>query len=85
MQLDYKVNEAGYASALFMRISQEKRQRIVSTAVREFAALGFASANVNRIAEQARDEGIADLRTSGLRKVRAGVTSLAEIDRITRD
>lgn len=53
MQLDYKVNEAGYASALFMRISQEKRQRIVSTAVREFAALGFASANVNRIAREA--------------------------------
>ena len=53
MQLDCKVNEAGYASALFMRISQEKRQRIVSSAVREFAALGFASANVNRIAQEA--------------------------------
>ncbi len=42
-------------------------------------------ANVSRIAEQARAEGITDLRTSGLRKVRAGITSLAEIDRITRE
>jgi type IV pilus assembly protein PilB len=41
--------------------------------------------NVSRIAEQARSEGVADLRASGLRKVKAGITSLAEIDRITRD
>ena len=41
--------------------------------------------NVTRIAEQARSDGVADLRASGLRKVKAGVTSLAEIDRITRD
>jgi len=41
--------------------------------------------NVARIAEQARSDGVADLRASGLRKVKAGITSLAEIDRITRD
>ncbi len=41
--------------------------------------------NVTRIAEQARSDGVADLRASGLRKVKAGITSLAEIDRITRD
>ena len=41
--------------------------------------------NVSRIAEQARSDGVADLRASGLRKVKAGITSLAEIDRITRD
>jgi type IV pilus assembly protein PilB len=41
--------------------------------------------NVMRIAEQARSDGIADLRESGLKKVKAGVTSLAEIDRVTRD
>jgi type IV pilus assembly protein PilB len=40
---------------------------------------------VNRIVEQAAAEGIADLRTAGLRKVRAGITSLAEIDRVTRE
>lgn len=42
-------------------------------------------AHVVRIAEQAKREGIADLRASGLRKVKAGVTSLAEVDRITRE
>jgi type IV pilus assembly protein PilB len=42
-------------------------------------------ANVTRIAEQAALEGINDLRASGLKKVKAGVTSLAEVDRITRE
>ena len=42
-------------------------------------------ANVTRIAEQARLEGIDDLRASGLKKVKSGVTSLAEVDRITRE
>jgi type IV pilus assembly protein PilB len=42
-------------------------------------------ASVMRIAEQAKAEGIADLRSSGLAKVRAGITSLAEIDRVTRE
>ncbi len=34
---------------------------------------------------QAKAEGVADLRESGLRKVAAGVTSLEEIDRVTKD
>ena len=41
--------------------------------------------NVTRIAEQAVAEGVPDLRASGLQKVRMGVTSLAEIDRVTRE
>ncbi len=41
--------------------------------------------NAMQLADQARVEGIADLRTSGLRKVKQGVTSLAEINRVTRD
>jgi type IV pilus assembly protein PilB len=41
--------------------------------------------NVVRIAEQAKAEGISDLRESGLKKAKAGITSLAEIDRVTRD
>jgi type IV pilus assembly protein PilB len=41
--------------------------------------------NVIRIAEQARTDGIADLRESGLKKAKAGTTSLAEIDRVTRE
>lgn len=42
-------------------------------------------ANVTRIVQQAALEGVDDLRTSGLKKVKAGVTSLAEVDRITRE
>jgi len=38
-----------------------------------------------QLAEQAKREGIADLRTSGLRKVKQGITSLAELNRVTRD
>jgi type IV pilus assembly protein PilB len=41
--------------------------------------------SVLKIAEQASAEGIANLRESGLRKIKAGITSLAEIDRVTRD
>ncbi|HYW92843.1 MAG TPA: type IV-A pilus assembly ATPase PilB [Gammaproteobacteria bacterium] len=39
--------------------------------------------NSLQIAEQAKKEGVADLRTSGLRKVRAGITSLEELHRVT--
>jgi type IV pilus assembly protein PilB len=38
-----------------------------------------------RIAEQARQEGIADLRESARRKVAAGSTDLIEINRVTKD
>ncbi|CAL1239167.1 type IV-A pilus assembly ATPase PilB [Candidatus Methylocalor cossyra] len=41
--------------------------------------------NAVRISEQAKAEGVSDLRESGLKKVKAGITSLAEIDRVTRD
>jgi type IV pilus assembly protein PilB len=39
--------------------------------------------NAMHIAEQANKEGVADLRQSGLRKVKDGVTSLEEINRVT--
>ena len=39
--------------------------------------------NSIQIADQARLEGFPDLRTSGLKKVKDGVTSLAEINRVT--
>ncbi len=39
--------------------------------------------NALEIADQAKKEGIADLRESGLAKVKAGVTSLEEINRVT--
>ena len=41
--------------------------------------------NAMQLADQAQREGIADLRQSGLRKVKAGVTSLEELNRVTKD
>jgi type IV pilus assembly protein PilB len=41
--------------------------------------------NALQLAEQARKEGISDLRQSGLRKVKSGITSLEEINRVTID
>ncbi len=38
-----------------------------------------------QLADQARSEGISDLRQSGLRKVKAGITSLEELNRVTKD
>jgi len=41
--------------------------------------------NAIDIADQARKEGIPDLRQSGLKKVKDGLTSLEEINRVTKD
>ena len=41
--------------------------------------------NAIQLAEQARLEGILDLRQSGLRKVKSGITSLEEINRVTKE
>jgi type IV pilus assembly protein PilB len=41
--------------------------------------------NAIRIAEQARQEGILDLRQSALKKVAMGITDLIEINRVTKD
>jgi len=41
--------------------------------------------NAMQLADQASKEGVADLRTSGLKKVQHGVTSLEEINRVTKD
>jgi type IV pilus assembly protein PilB len=41
--------------------------------------------NALQLGDQARKEGVADLRESGLKKVRDGVTSLEEINRVTKD
>ncbi|MEJ2061343.1 MAG: type IV-A pilus assembly ATPase PilB [Gammaproteobacteria bacterium] len=42
-------------------------------------------ANSLQLAAQAKRENIPDLRSSGLKKVKDGVTSLAEINRVTKD
>jgi type IV pilus assembly protein PilB len=39
--------------------------------------------NAMQIADQAAKEGVIDLRRAGLNKVKEGVTSLVEINRVT--
>ncbi len=41
--------------------------------------------NAIQLADQAKSEGIADLRESGLKKASQGITSLEEINRVTKD
>jgi len=45
----------------------------------------MAGGNAMQIAEQAKKEGVADLRESGLKKARQGITSLEEINRVTNE
>ena len=41
--------------------------------------------NSMQLQQQAHAEGVADLRESGLKKVAAGITSLEEVDRVTKE
>jgi type IV pilus assembly protein PilB len=54
----------------------------LSDTMRELILTG---GNALQLGEQARIEGINDLRASGLNKVRSGITSLEEIDRVTKE
>ena len=56
-----------------MPISEQMRGRILE------------GCNAMQLAEQAASEGVNDLRRSGLLKVMQGVTSIEEIDRVTRE
>ncbi len=51
----------------------------------EMSRLIMRGANAKEISDQARREGIRTLRHSGLLKVKAGVTSLEEIEAVTND
>ncbi len=51
----------------------------------ETGRLIMEGGNAIQLAQQAKREGIFDLRASGLRKVKAGITSLDEINRVTKD
>ena len=51
----------------------------------EMEVMIMNGANSLDIAEQAKKENINDLRQSALNKVREGVTSLAELERVTKD
>ncbi|TVQ47058.1 MAG: type IV-A pilus assembly ATPase PilB, partial [Gammaproteobacteria bacterium] len=49
----------------------------------EIGRIIMAGGNAMQIADQARADGIMDLRQAGLKKVRDGLTSLEEINRVT--
>ena len=51
----------------------------------EIGRLIMAGGNSIQIADQAKSEGVADLRRAGLNKVVAGLTSLEEVNRVTKD
>ncbi|MGD8875624.1 MAG: type IV-A pilus assembly ATPase PilB [Gammaproteobacteria bacterium] len=51
----------------------------------EMGRLIMEGGNSMQLEEQARREGVADLRESGLKKVAAGLISLEEVDRVTKD
>lgn len=51
----------------------------------EMGRLIMSGGNSLQLAEQAAREGIDDLRRSGLKKVKAGITSLEEVNRVTKD
>lgn len=52
---------------------------------KELQQLIMESGNSIEISAQMRKDGFNDLRTSGLQKVMQGVTSLAEVNRVTKD
>jgi type IV pilus assembly protein PilB len=51
----------------------------------EIQKIVLEGGNALQIAEAARRDGVNDLRQSALRKVASGITSLAEINRVTKD
>jgi len=51
----------------------------------EMGTLIMENGNAIQLAEQAKKEGYPDLRLSGLEKVRAGILSLEELNRVTKD
>ena len=51
----------------------------------EIQRIVLAGGNVQQIGQAALDSGVRDLRRSALDKVKQGITSLAEINRVTKD
>ncbi|MDH3980411.1 MAG: type IV-A pilus assembly ATPase PilB [Gammaproteobacteria bacterium] len=51
----------------------------------EMGRIIMEGGNSMELENQAQAEGVADLRESGLKKVAAGITSLEEIDRVTKE
>ena len=57
----------------------------VMTLSQKMRELILEGGNALQLSELAKSEGINDLRASGLNKVRIGITSLEEIDRVTKE
>jgi len=57
----------------------------VLTLSEKISELILAGGNALQLTQLAKAEGINDLRASGLNKVREGITSLEEIDRVTKE
>ena len=51
----------------------------------EMGRIIMEGGNAMQLAEQAKKEGIPDLRESGLLKVKNGITSLDELNRVTKE
>ena len=51
----------------------------------EMGRIIMREGNALELADQARKEGIPDLRQSAITKAMSGVTSLEEINRVTKD
>ena len=51
----------------------------------EMGRIIMEGGNALQLADQASKEGVPDLRASGLQKVKDGVTSLEEVNRVTKD
>jgi type IV pilus assembly protein PilB len=51
----------------------------------EMGRIIMEGGNALQLEKQSKAEGVADLRKSGLKKVADGITSMAELDRVTKD
>ena len=57
----------------------------IDISINDLEAHYLAGGNVMQITEAAQKAGVRDLRQSALFKVKNGLTSLAEINRVTKD
>ena len=51
----------------------------------EMGRIIMEGGNAIQLADQAKEEGFADLRASGLKKVKDGIISIEEVNRVTKD
>jgi type IV pilus assembly protein PilB len=51
----------------------------------DMSRLIMKNGTAHDIADQAKREGVQDLRQAGLRKVKAGLTSLEEVEAVTNE